>query len=429
MSTRVQLLLFFGAGLTGMLFATAQAEFPITIGLDGGTFINSECIQGELRIRTSPQVLPYLWVPLSNRGTVLRIATAAHETSDGRFVQRGDIVGEYRVAPSRCAYLGYSSYGPSRTSVDYDGNVWVAHRSPTSFDYGHHVVKIGTGFGEQWIDRNNNGRIDTSQGYGDFLLGWCNDNQVCESSDIQYAEDELILAYVPVSATGVRLVAVDQNNDVWVGGSENHEHGLLDGQTGDIKRAFDRYACGYYTGGYGGVVDSAGVLWSAAGNDGTHLLRIDPTSNPLAHDCIAIANSYGLAVDRLGKIWNTTFDDNQVRKLDPFDPYLGSNYSTGGDRARGVAVHPFGTLPAEDDIWIANSISNTVARLARDGTLIKTINVGTEPTGVAVDSAGIVWVTNRGHEDENEPWRIPGSVNANPKISEGGQDVERQRPG
>jgi YVTN family beta-propeller protein len=55
--------------------------------------------------------------------------------------------------------------------------------------------------------------------------------------------------------------------------------------------------------------------------------------------------------------------------------------------------------PADNHVWIANSYSNTVTRLDQDGTLQATIVVGSLPTGVAVDGAGKVWVTNYSSDD------------------------------
>jgi hypothetical protein len=51
-------------------------------------------------------------------------------------------------------------------------------------------------------------------------------------------------------------------------------------------------------------------------------------------------------------------------------------------------------------MWIANSGSNTVTRLRNtDGTVLATINVGNQPTGVAVDAGGKVWATNLGSDN------------------------------
>lgn len=67
----------------------------------------------------------------------------------------------------------------------------------------------------------------TSMGLGD-IRPWPNDNDVCEASDVNLARDEFILLYQPVPATGTRTVAVDRNNNVWVGGTGGPRlHGRL----------------------------------------------------------------------------------------------------------------------------------------------------------------------------------------------------------
>lgn len=53
----------------------------------------------------------------------------------------------------------------------------------------------------------------------------------------------------------------------------------------------------------------------------------------------------------------------------------------------------------DNDIWVAASGSGRVIRVNNDGTVQSVINVGTTPTGVAVDSNGKVWVTNFGSDD------------------------------
>jgi len=61
-----------------------------------------------------PPVLPYIWVACSQRGTVVRIATEEHcSPVDGRWVQAGEILGEYRTAPTD--HLGIGG-GPSASS-------------------------------------------------------------------------------------------------------------------------------------------------------------------------------------------------------------------------------------------------------------------------------------------------------------------------
>ncbi|MBU0718485.1 MAG: hypothetical protein KJ749_09580, partial [Planctomycetes bacterium] len=378
--------------------AQGDVTYSTTTQFSGGTFINLNPNSDELQINTwaqtktaDPPVLPYLWVACSGRGTVVRIATADHYSPvDQKPVQAGDILGEYRAGPDACGSGPGFGQDPSRTTVDFDGNVWVANRANLEAfecedDLCGHVVKIASGLAFQWVDRNCNGVLDTSTGLGD-IRAWPNPDGLCTSDDVRFAQDELILLYQPILGTGTRTVAVDRENNVWIGGYDNGWHGLVDGQTGALLRDEGVLPCG----GYGGVVDCHGVLWSARSlEDFDVLLRFDPNTVPPDPDCISIVNSYGLAVDTLGNIWNSQFQQQTVTKLCPAGGILGT-FPSGGDGSRGVVV-----TPEDDDVWIANSFSNNVAHLPNEGQPLEaTVSVGYEPTGVAVDSTGKIWVTN-----------------------------------
>jgi hypothetical protein len=52
--------------------------------------------------------------------------------------------------------------------------------------------------------------------------------------------------------------------------------------------------------------------------------------------------------------------------------------------------------PIDNHVWVANSGVGTVTRLDNDGNVVKVIDTGEAPTGVAVDAAGKVWATNMG---------------------------------
>jgi len=192
---------------------TTQADFL------EGVLNNAVAVSGtsdELQIAPAPQVLPNLWVACSERGTIVRIDTVTRT-----------VVGEYWSAPQICDGVSVGCGGdPSRTTVDFDGNVWVGNRDDwdngtpgTSGDDLGSVVKIGSCVAFQWVDRNNNLQLDTSSGLGD-VRPWWNDDGSCDFSDAIHAQDELIMLYNVVPARGVRTVAVDRSNDVWVNKNE-----------------------------------------------------------------------------------------------------------------------------------------------------------------------------------------------------------------
>ncbi|MBN1446285.1 MAG: T9SS type A sorting domain-containing protein [Bacteroidetes bacterium] len=331
---------------------------------------------------------PYIWVACSARGTAVRIDVAT-----------GEILGEYRTAPDN------QGKNPSRTTVDQYGNVWIGNRDEAADGLGS-VVKIGIVIGGtrcnadgtpnpsgqylkppfQYctaVDRDADGLIKTSTGLGNYLP-WTNEGGIDSDGGVETADDECIILYVRTLGTNIRTIAVDANNDVWVGGFGNKIHQHLDGETGASMGSFNNGR-----GGYGGLIDGNGVLWSASFDNG-YLLRANVTADPITWSTIDVGwYSYGLGIDGSGNIYNTTWTTNTVVKIAPDGTVL-NTWPTGGSGNRGVAI------TSDGHIWVANSYSASVSHISPTGSLIKAIGVGSTPTGVAVDANGKVWVTNYG---------------------------------
>lgn len=400
---------------------TTDEYFETGTDFAQGEFINLSAELEGLEIKSwsetktaDPPVLPYLWVACSQRGTVVRIATMDHYSPvDGRCVAAGEVLGQYLTEPDGCATYGPN---PSRTTVDFDGDVWVANRNDIrdgSERYGH-AVKIGSGLSFQWVDRNGNGLLDTSSGLAD-IRPWTNPDGVCTSGyfglpgdpnagDVAYAQDELILVYKVIEGThtpmGTRTLAIDRFGTVWVGGSVNRWHQRLDGQNGASPIPGVQTACG----GYGGLVDCDGYLWSARGNGSENeLLRMRLPEQ----SCLSVSNSYGLAANLAGDVWNSRYTDNRDSKLNSAGQVLFATASTAPAAVwyRGVVV-----TPDDNDVWTAATGRDdvhippyAVTRHDNVGTLRKVIDLGPsggfEPTGVAVDSRGFVWVTNKASDN------------------------------
>jgi streptogramin lyase len=335
---------------------------------DQGTLVNVNHSpnSGQLQLDSEATPFEFIWVAASGRGTIVKIDTVT-----------GAILGEYWSSPDG---MGRD---PSRTTVDGNGNVWAGNRAEASGGLGS-VVHIGLEENGQCVDRNGNNAIDTSTGLGD-IKPWPNTGGADTNGGVTTAEDECILHYVRTAGTNVRTVAVDGSNHVWVGGLTNRVHELLDPNGAVVPGAQFNLGCG----GYGGLVDAYGVLWSASAND--YLLRYDPAIP--GGSCIHLGQfSYGLGADSGGNVWNTQWTYNNVVKLSAAGAVLW-NKPSGGYGSRGVV------LTSDENAWIANSNNNTVTRLDNDGNVLATIGVGWTPTGVAVDRAGKVWVTNYSSSD------------------------------
>ena len=402
---------------------------------DQGTLVSVHHDEhNQLQLSDPLRPFPYIWIAASNNDTIVKVDTLT-----------GDVLGEYRSAPATRTNSPSSCIGnfpptlilpvcggdPSRTTVDLDGNVWVGNRDERTFVNANaiapgvppdrerrgSVVKIGLVELGQCEERNNKPGIQTSgwnqdgwpggirlaTGLGD-IRDWDVDKTSGDDlGGVTTAEDECIIQYVRTAGVNARGLAVDENGDLWVGGIDNTTFEQIDGDTG-VPMLNTRFKLN--CGGYGALVDRKGVLWSAtrfwdqSTPENQKLLRYVPGMGPTGQvdPCIPKGitggeRGYGLGIDTQGNIWTTHFGLGEISKIAP-DGMVINTYSTGGSRPRGVAV-----TPEDDNVWVANSGSNTVSRLAPNGVLLATIPVGSTPTGVAVDSEGKVWVTDRDSDD------------------------------
>jgi RHS repeat-associated protein len=338
----------------------AERTYTLDADFDQGTNFNVvHDVANQLQLDQTAREFDFLWVAVSSKGTIVKINT-----------RTGQVIGEYFTSPAG------QPRDPSRTTVDLNGNVWATNRA------GNSVVHIGLVENGQCVDRNANGIIETSTGFND-IKAWTNLGGANTNGGVSTAVDECIIHYTKVNSFGTRHVSVNKDNDIWVSGTSGRRFDLVDGKTGQIKRAEPTVGFG----GYGGLIDPAGVIWSS-----NPMLRWD-TSKPLTG-----ANgtnwtgfnhpSYGLCIDSGGNVWNTSLGNGQIRKFAPNGTLLGT-FNQGTGNAQGCVVDH------NDHVWVAHSLfNNTVGHLKNDGTYLGTITVQSGPTGVAVDGAGKIWATN-----------------------------------
>ena len=158
--------------------ADGSREYTVNADFDEGNMNNVNYdIPDQLQLSEETEPFNFIWVAVSSRGTIVKIDT-----------DTGAVLGEYLTHPT----LTGLSANPSRTTVDLNGDVWVANRGGIPGTITHYAA-IPT-------DKNANGTIETSSGLGDIL---------------PWGTDEAFLHHVAVSSSGTRHVSVDANNDVW----------------------------------------------------------------------------------------------------------------------------------------------------------------------------------------------------------------------
>jgi subtilisin-like proprotein convertase family protein len=347
---------------------------------------------GHLQFKTNlPPQFPFINVACSDRGTVARINTT-----------NGAVVGEYRTAPEGLPHAS----NPSRTTVDEFGNVWVANRDDTqtvnATNYGSitrigliiggtrfekvgtnyvasptgHYIALSNAVYNTCIDRDGDGFICTSAGLAD-ILPWNNQDGLDSNGGVSTAEDEAITEYTRVLSTGTRTIAVDKFNDIWVGGHDLYRtHLKVDGLLAlpVPNSAFDANA-----GGYGGVIDGLGNLWSS-GSYGEQIFRlVPPTNYPPQQDrdweILPATSGYGIAVDPLyPRLWQT-YPNNIICWNTNGVPVTNGDGSvrqfySGDGGPKGLAVDTNG------HIWVAHAEgSTTVGHVNTNGTFLGNVNL------------------------------------------------------
>jgi streptogramin lyase len=251
--------------------------------------------------------------------------------------------------------------------------------------------------------------LDTTGEDTDFLFG-----VYSASQDLNDSQDEAILNFVLLTDNdgrhliGTRTVAVDSKNDVWVGvygeceayqgTSENRWHFQISSQTGSILHKFNPGK----KGGYGGLIDKNGWLWSSQVDASAGLLVFNPAAEdwntPSLEGIVPIPEGvevglYGIGIDPVtGFIWhNSNGADGQIHRIKVENGTISSDPPFQHGQGQGLV------LDQKGNVWIADSHS-AVHHLRTSGTYIGEVALacGDGASGVAVDSNGKVWVTLRG---------------------------------
>ncbi|MBN2802528.1 MAG: hypothetical protein JXR91_05505 [Deltaproteobacteria bacterium] len=358
----------------------------------------------------------YLWVANSSDGTVSKIDTKLAVE-----------LARYRTCPQT---VENTYCDPSRTSVNLHGDMVVTNRYPnpgtTSPKVFHpsSVTKIISSKAD-CVDRNGNGKIDTSTG-PDNILPWP------ESGP----EDECIAWNTPLKERdGARATGWDGTADpktgkggnVIIGSCKTGEADLqpsdskddnvvymLDGDTGDIIETSPILWGGNTVQTecfYGGAMDFKGWFWMMDGFGFPKRLVGFNTNAPSSDNLIlpTLHCGYGISVDSHGRVWtggksyNMTDDNHPISCLQRYSPWDGGNSVDSEDLdgvfLRGIAV---GSNISEGFVWAAETSGNLYKVDINDLSVVDIVRIrgeegNTDPNGligVAIDPEGYIWVVS-----------------------------------
>ena len=311
---------------------------------------------------------------------------------------------------------------PSRTTVDRYGNVWVGNRAQGDLNVnggqddgnGGSIAQFGIIVGgtrcnsdgspnangdylkppfiyNTCIDRNRDGFIRTARG-ANLQLAWPNTGDADSLGGVSTAQDEAILRYLRVVPTGVRTIIIDTNNNLWVGSHINFENEFIDATAAMQLRG---RRLNFQAGGYGGVLDGYGAIWSS-GYTGfenqSRLVRFLPGSTMPVTSGGTIrltGDNYGIGLDPIsGDVWQPLHHPASVMQFRA--DHCTTRFQIEQSSNRGIVIDGHG------NIWVGGS-GGTVFHLTTAGVPIGTVPMdfqgvtGNNPLGLTVDSSGMIW--------------------------------------
>ncbi len=382
---------------TWVLGASAEAQtfrYTTTAEFAGGTSTTVVSrTAGQLELGDAPiRRGNVVWSDNVNPGYIIRF-----DATTGRQIGRYDTV--LLSTPGLPAtVLPRTSAFPGRIALDQNADAWVINRAFGSQGSVTHVSSLAS----RCVDRNGNGRIDTSSDVnGDGLIS------VVPADGEYFAQnDECLLSTTAVGANNSfpRGIAFDRLGKMW---TSSHEDGRamrwnvssgvpvlemtfpVGGRPYSMATGGDWvYISSSSSGGasriniltdeiqtlpscpgtYGIVAGVANEAWMGGYFSGTQIYRADWT----ARTCTAIpaaSQVTAMTRDPAGNIWAAVYGNGTVSKYSPAGVLLG-NYPAGGNAPHGLSVDSNGIL------WVVTH-SGRMGRInITTGALIDTPTLG-----------------------------------------------------
>ena len=312
----------------------------------------------------------YAWIAHYNIGQVSKMD-----------LRSGDCIARYKVG-----IWGTSADSPSRSTVDGNGNAYIANRA---YSRTGSVTKIA---GDQrFCDKGGDGILQTSTSCSNVLpLG----------------SDECVLWTKQLPEAGVcgggsmRGMVVDfgdadhREGYPWGGSTCNHKFFRLDPDTGSI---LDTVQINMPP--YGAAMDSEGWIWSTCWGCGNGAIQAFHSQTKVVQSMIYKSGAcapgwgYGITVDLHDRIWVGSWYTSTGKPC-RFDPLTSSWFSPPGTAMncagyRGIAVDFDGRM------WTACWQYGRVWRFnSDDGGDQQSFNIGCNPLGVGGDPYGKIWIAN-----------------------------------
>ena len=344
--------------------------------------------QGGLVVSVNEDQKAHLWLVNTAESTISKWDPGRNRPSE---------VGKFRVGlpagecPGSCCWDEGCNM-PSRVAIDSAGDAYIASRG---FGMQGTVTKVA-GDVERCVDRNNNGRIETSR----------------NGEAMDYGADECIIWTRPVGPANavLRAMAIDQgdnvhpNGYVWVGGYNTRAAWKLNPETGETITQVDLEVPAY-----GMIVTANGDLYVSTLGRGE--LQVINTRTNQAGAVIANPadlrgggnSSYGVAIDDRGRVWMNGWGTPDAIAYDPADgTWCRMSLPFDMQVGRGITMDPSGRMwaavGADGQSHVAfwdseDCVSGRSTEVPRRN-LIQMENGIEGPSAIGSDEKGRMWLAH-----------------------------------
>jgi hypothetical protein len=363
---------------------------------------------GSLRLGETRSETTFAWIANTRYGTLTKLDLRTGVQTAEYDSVINDASNDAPPAREECDPESGGGNCPSRTAVDLRGNVYVANRA---FRQQGTITKIA-GDMSDCIDRNGNGRIETSRDVdGDGVI------EADVTGEYLGQADECILWTVNVGGPDSipRAVAIDADGFVWVGLYQEFRVVQLEPADGARRRTVNLFRRNFRP--YGAAIGGDGTVWFTESFTG-RVLGINAASGSVTHETMAFSEStscsgsYGIAIDTRNRVWVAGLQCTSAFRYDPPTDTWTEVVLPDSGATRGIAaddlgniyvgashtyinITPLGTLTAGDPI------ARVTRFRADDGGDIRVFGTEADPlpglgtVGVGLDSERNIWLVNQ----------------------------------
>lgn len=315
-------------------------------------------------------------------------------------------------------FTGGGLANPASIAVDGAGDVWVANYtggSVTELSAGGVPISPVTGFTGGGL-----GGLEYALAIDRAGNVWVANFSGSSVTELNAGGNPLSPPAGFVGGENPQGIAVDGAGNIWVADHGNSVMKL--DANGNLLSPAGGFTAGGLYDAWGIAIDGTGNVWvtdaTVGASGGNSVTKLNAGGNPLSPATGftggRLDNPVAIAIDSAGNAWVANETGNSVTEFSPSGSVLSPAGITLNEFGGGGLNAPYAiAIDGAGNVWLPNSGSSTVTEFNSKGTPLSPYNFSgaaggftggglSAPSGIAIDQAGDVWVTDSGSSSVTE---------------------------